>query len=88
MNAHIRPGDSVAVIGPGPIGLLCAVMAKLCGANPLIVIGVKADAKRLAVARTIGATHTFGEQGEDVAAAIKTTRRRLWRGRGRSTPRA
>jgi alcohol dehydrogenase/L-iditol 2-dehydrogenase len=65
MNAHIRPGDSVAVIGPGPIGLLCAVMAKLCGAAPLIVIGVKADAKRLAVARTIGATHAFGEHGED-----------------------
>ncbi len=72
MNAHIRPGDSVVVIGPGPIGLLCAMMARLCGASPLIVVGVKADAKRLAVARTIGATHTFGEHGEDVAAAIKS----------------
>jgi alcohol dehydrogenase/L-iditol 2-dehydrogenase len=71
MNAHIRPGDSVAVIGPGPIGLLCAIMAKLCGASPLIVIGVKADAKRLAVARKIGATHTLGEHGEDVVAAAK-----------------
>lgn len=71
MNAHIRPGDSVAVIGPGPIGLLCAMMARLCGASPLIVIGVKADAKRLAVARTIGATHTWGEHGEDVVAAAK-----------------
>jgi alcohol dehydrogenase/L-iditol 2-dehydrogenase len=70
MNAHIRPGDSVAVIGPGPIGLLCAVMAKLSGASPLIVIGVKADAKRLAVARTIGATHAFGEHGEDVKTAV------------------
>jgi alcohol dehydrogenase/L-iditol 2-dehydrogenase len=70
MNAHIRPGDSVAVIGPGPIGLLCSLMAKLSGASPLIVIGVKADAKRLAVARTIGATHTFGEHGEDVKKAI------------------
>ncbi|MEA3210445.1 MAG: L-iditol 2-dehydrogenase [Chthoniobacter sp.] len=73
MNAQVRPGDSVVVIGPGPIGLLCAVMAKLCGANPLIVVGVPNDAKRLAVARRIGATHTFGEQGEDVAAAVKTS---------------
>lgn len=71
MNAHIRPGDSVVVIGPGPIGLLCALMAKLCGANPLIVVGVKADAKRLAVARQIGATHTFGEHGENVVEEIK-----------------
>src|SRR5688500_9245072 len=64
MNAHIRPGDAVVVIGPGPIGLLCALMAKLSGASPLIVVGVPADAKRLAVARTIGATQTFGEQRE------------------------
>ena len=71
MNAHIRPGDSVAVIGPGPIGLLCAMMAKLCGASPLIVTGVKSDAKRLAVARQLGATHTFGEYDENVAAEIK-----------------
>ena len=71
MNAHIRPGDSVVVIGPGPIGLLCAIMARLSGASPLIVVGVKADAKRLAVARQIGATHTFGEHGEDTGAAVK-----------------
>ncbi len=71
MNAHIRPGDSVVVIGPGPIGLLCALMARLSGASPLIVVGVKADAKRLAVARQIGATHTFGEEGEDPLPAIK-----------------
>jgi len=71
MNLHIRPGDSVAVIGPGPIGLLCTLMAKLCGANPLIVVGIPADAKRLAVAKEIGATHIFGAQGEDVAARIR-----------------
>jgi alcohol dehydrogenase/L-iditol 2-dehydrogenase len=71
MNAHIRPGDSVVVIGPGPIGLLCALMAKLSGASPLIVVGVKADAKRLAVAREIGAARTLGEHGENVSAEIK-----------------
>ncbi len=71
LHAQIRPGDSVAIIGPGPIGLLCALMARLSGARPLIVIGVKADAKRLAVARQIGAAHTYGEHGEDVAASVK-----------------
>ena len=48
VNSHIRPGQSVAVIGPGPIGLLCAAMAKLAGAGHLLVIGAPVDAKRLA----------------------------------------
>ncbi len=39
-NATIKPGDSVVVLGPGPIGLLCARMAALSGANPLIVAGL------------------------------------------------
>ena len=42
VNSHIRPGDTVAVIGPGPIGLLCAVMAKLAGAGHVVVIGILA----------------------------------------------
>ncbi len=70
VNARLRPGDSVAVIGPGPIGLLCALMAKLAGANPLFIIGTAADAKRLEVGREIGATHVLGAQGEDVAATV------------------
>jgi len=70
MNTHIRPGDSVAVIGPGPIGLLCAIMARLSGASPLFVIGTPVDAHRLNVATTVGATRTLGADGEDVAAEI------------------
>ena len=45
VNSRLRPGDTVAVIGPGPIGLLCAMMAKLSGAGHLIVIGIPADAQ-------------------------------------------
>ncbi|HEU0008167.1 MAG TPA: zinc-binding dehydrogenase, partial [Terriglobia bacterium] len=59
MNAHIRPGDSVLVIGPGPIGLLCALMAKLNGAGHLIVSGLPVDAGRLAVAKQLGADATL-----------------------------
>jgi len=71
-NTRIRAGDSVAVIGPGPIGLLCAIMAKLSGASPLIVIGIPADARRLEIARQIGATQILGAAGEDIPAVIKT----------------
>ncbi len=69
MNARIRPGDSVVVIGPGPIGLLCALMAKLSGASPLIVLGMPSDEKRLQTAKTIGATHCFSQ---NVAEHVKS----------------
>ena len=59
MNGRIRPGDSVLVLGPGPIGLLCAKMAKLSGAGHLIVAGLPADRHRLDVARTLGADATL-----------------------------
>jgi len=72
VNSRIRPGDSVVVIGPGPIGLLCALMARLSGANPLVVVGIPADARRLEVARRVGATQTLGAAGEDVAAQIRS----------------
>lgn len=70
MNTRLRPGDSVAVIGPGPIGLLCALMAKLAGANPLFVIGTPADAKRLEIGRHIGATHILGAGPEDTVETV------------------
>ncbi len=55
VNGRIRPGDTVLVLGPGPIGLLCATMAKLSGAGHLIVAGLPADKQRLEVARQLGA---------------------------------
>jgi L-iditol 2-dehydrogenase len=59
VNGRIRPGDSVLVIGPGPIGILCTMMAKLSGAGPLIVAGLPSDKHRLAVAQGLGATATL-----------------------------
>ncbi len=57
INANIQPGMSAVVLGPGPIGLLCAKMAALAGAYPLVVAGRAADRARLEVARELGATH-------------------------------
>ena len=64
-NATIRPGDTVVVLGPGPIGLLCARMAALSGAHPLIVAGLGGDAARLATARALGATHAVNIQARE-----------------------
>ncbi len=51
----VRAGDTVAVIGAGPIGLLCAVLALRAGASRVMITGVAADAGRLRIARAIGA---------------------------------
>jgi L-iditol 2-dehydrogenase len=59
VNGRVRPGDSVLVLGPGPIGLLCAQMAKLSGAGTVIVAGLPADKHRLEVARQLGADITL-----------------------------
>lgn len=61
VNTRIRPGDHVLVIGPGPIGLLCTLMARLSGAGHLLVSGLPADAGRLAIARRLGADATLTE---------------------------
>jgi L-iditol 2-dehydrogenase len=71
VHSHIHPGDSVAVIGPGPIGLLCALMAKLAGAGHLIVIGIPADANRLEVARKLDAETTLGAHNENIHEWVK-----------------
>jgi 2-desacetyl-2-hydroxyethyl bacteriochlorophyllide A dehydrogenase len=51
----VQPGDVVAVIGAGPIGLLCALLAGAAGASKVIVTGVAADAARLRLAESLGA---------------------------------
>jgi L-iditol 2-dehydrogenase len=73
-NVRILPGDAVAVIGPGPIGLLCAAMAKLSGAGEIVVIGAPADTRRLQVAEQIGASATLGARGEDIVAWTRSLR--------------
>ena len=71
VNSSIRPGDFVVVLGPGPIGLLCARMAALSGADPLMVVGLSADAARLETARQLGATRTVNVQAEDLADVVR-----------------
>jgi len=70
-NATIRPGDAVVVLGPGPIGLLCARMAALSGADPLVVVGRSSDRERFGVAREFGATHVAATQEDDVEAIVR-----------------
>ena len=54
-NSRIDPGDRVLVIGPGTIGILCAAVAKLCGAE-VAILGLESDTARFEVARQYGCT--------------------------------
>lgn len=60
MNSNIRPGDRVVVIGPGTIGMLCAVMARLNGAE-VAVLGLEADRGRLEIAKGYGCEGIIGD---------------------------
>jgi L-iditol 2-dehydrogenase len=71
VNSTIRPGDLVVVLGPGPIGLLCARMAALAGADPLIVVGLTADAVRLDTAMRLGATRVVNADQENVEGVVR-----------------
>lgn len=52
-NTRLKPGDRVVVLGPGTIGILCAAMARLCGAE-VAVVGLDADMHRLNIAKQYG----------------------------------
>src|SRR3954465_1265162 len=55
--AEIRLGESVAVLGAGPVGQSCVAFASLSGAGELIVVGAPKD--RVEYAYRMGATAGF-----------------------------
>jgi alcohol dehydrogenase/L-iditol 2-dehydrogenase len=60
MNSRVRPGDRVVVLGPGPIGILCAAVARLAGAQ-VALVGLERDRGRLEVARAYGVETLVGD---------------------------
>jgi L-iditol 2-dehydrogenase len=62
-------GESVVVIGPGPIGLLGAAVAKALGAAPVILIGTRDN--RLSIGRELGADATINVRNEDAVDRVR-----------------
>lgn len=62
-------GESVVVIGPGPIGLLAVAVAKALGASPVILVGTREN--RNAIGQKLGADYTIDARNEDVVARVK-----------------
>lgn len=69
--AEIRPGNTVAVFGCGPVGQLAIASAKLLGAGR--VFGVDCIPSRLAMARAQGAEVVDFEQEDPVEALVELT---------------
>jgi alcohol dehydrogenase len=57
LAAHVRPGDSIAIVGAGPIGLAAVLTAELH--TPAQIIVIDRDASRLARALEHGATEAI-----------------------------
>jgi alcohol dehydrogenase len=69
MNGQVKPGDNVAIVGSGPIGLAALLTAQFYSPAKLILIDQ--DDNRLAVAKTFGATHTINFKKEKVEEAVR-----------------
>jgi threonine dehydrogenase-like Zn-dependent dehydrogenase len=72
------PGDTVLILGPGQRGLASVIAAREAGAAEILVTGLAADARKLALAREFGADHVIDVDHEDVRARV----RELTDGRG------
>jgi len=72
VKTHIRAGASVLVLGPGPIGLLCLALARLSGVGWLGIFGLEQDARRLAIARSMGADRAINAGNEDVLEVVRS----------------
>lgn len=68
LNGQIKPGDSVVVVGAGPIGLAVLITAQFY--TPSVIIMVDIDDNRLQVAKTFGATHLINSKTENVLESI------------------
>lgn len=67
-SAGIATGDSVVVLGSGPIGLMIAQAARIQGATEIIVVDIAE--RPLAIARQLGATATLDGRRPDLAEAV------------------
>jgi S-(hydroxymethyl)glutathione dehydrogenase/alcohol dehydrogenase len=68
-TAKVRPGDTVAVVGCGGVGLSALQGARIAGASRIIAIDTQAP--KLALARELGATDTIDATTADPVEAVR-----------------
>ena len=68
LNGQVKPGDTVAIVGAGPIGLAVLITAQFY--TPAEIIMIDIDDNRLNVAKTFGATQTINSNNENALEKI------------------
>jgi alcohol dehydrogenase len=72
LNGKVSPGDTIAIVGAGPIGMATLLTAQFF--SPAEIIMVDLDDNRLHVAKTFGATHIINSSdGKAVEKIMKLT---------------
>lgn len=72
LNGQVKPGDSVAIVGAGPVGLAALLTAQFY--SPAEIILIDMDENRLGVSRKLGATQVVnGTDGKAVAKVMALT---------------
>jgi len=67
---NVSIGQTVTIVGPGQQGLAAVVVAKESGAEPIIVIGLSKDKKRLEMASRLGADMVINAEESDPIKAV------------------
>ncbi|HTM93119.1 MAG TPA: zinc-dependent alcohol dehydrogenase family protein [Flavisolibacter sp.] len=63
LNGHVKPGDTIAIVGSGPIGMSALLTAQFYSPARIYVIDL--DNNRLATAKKFGATDIINSETED-----------------------
>ncbi|MGZ4729988.1 MAG: zinc-dependent alcohol dehydrogenase family protein [Acidimicrobiales bacterium] len=69
LNGHVQPGDVVAVVGSGPIGLSAMMGARLF--SPAHVVAIDMADSRLEAAKTFGADIVINNSREDALQIVR-----------------
>lgn len=63
LNGQVKPGDTIAIVGSGPIGMSALLTAQFY--SPARIYMIDLDSNRLATARKFGATDIINSGNED-----------------------
>jgi alcohol dehydrogenase len=69
LNGRIEPGDTVAIVGAGPVGLATLLTSQFYSPSDILMIDF--DKNRLELARSMGATKAVAAGGADTAEVVK-----------------
>ncbi|HUZ57910.1 MAG TPA: zinc-dependent alcohol dehydrogenase family protein [Hanamia sp.] len=68
LNGQVQPGDTIAIVGAGPVGLAALLTSQFF--TPANIIIIDMDDNRLAIAKKFGATYSINSGREDAVKKI------------------